>query len=267
MNSRLYCVIGYPVKHSLSPKLHNGRFKKLKIKARYFQEEVKPEKLGEFMRGFKEKYSGANVTIPHKEKVMKFLDEVAPEAKKIGAVNVIVNRDGKLVGHNTDVVGAIAALKSDVKIIKGQYAVILGAGGAARAVIYGLKNAGSHVLILNRTVENAEKLAAEFDCKFGALEDFDATNCDILINTTSVGMWPKIEETPLPNLKENLRAANKKPVVMDVIYRPKMTRMLKDAKACGCKVVIGEKMFLAQAAESFKLWVGKTPTSSGTPRR
>lgn len=261
MNSRRYCVIGYPVKHSFSPKLHNGWFKKNKIKARYVKEEVKPEDLGKFMCGFREKFAGANVTIPHKEKIMKFLDEVTPEAREIGAVNVIVNRGGKLVGHNTDVVGAMAALKSAVKIIKGKRAVVLGAGGAARAVVYGLKKAGAQVVILNRTIENAERLAAEFDCKFGALEDFDAANCDILINTTSVGMWDENSgdykiQTPLPCHPELVSGSSpQKPVVMDVIYRPKMTRLLKDAKACGCKVVTGEKMFLAQAAESFKLWL------------
>lgn len=254
---RRYCVIGFPVKHSLSPKLHNGWFKKLKIKARYVKEEVKPEDLGKFMRSFRDKYSGANVTIPHKEKIIKFLDKVMPEAREIGAVNVILNENGKLTGFNTDFIGAMAALKTAVRTIKGKRANVLGAGGAARAVIYGLKKDGADVVILNRTIENAKKLAAEFKCKFGALKDLDAANCDILINTTSVGMWPDVLKTPLPDLKENLRATNKKPVIMDIIYRPRITRMLKDAKSCGCKIITGDKMFLSQAQASRKIWLKK----------
>jgi len=254
MINKNYCVIGYPIKHSLSPRIHNREFKKRGIAARYRAVEVRPENLAAFMKSYKENFDGGNVTIPHKEKVMRFLDWISPEVRAIGAVNTIVNRSGKLEGYNTDVIGAMTALKSAVKIIKDKRAVVLGAGGAARAVIYGLRKAGTKVLILNRTVETAKKLAVEFGCEYGVLEDFDATNCDILINTTSVGMWPKSTETPLPNLKESLRAMKKKPVVMDVIYRPKVTRFLKDAKACGCKIIIGEKMFLSQAAASFRLF-------------
>lgn len=271
----LYCVIGYPIKHSLSPKLHNRAFRKLKIPARYEAVEVRPQNLAKFMRTFREKYAGGNVTIPYKVAVMKFLDGISPEARAIGAVNTIVNRGGKLVGYNTDMFGAVSALQQGMgrggkgrkkggKFLKGKQAVILGAGGAARAVVYGLKKAGAKVTILNRTLKHAKKLAKDFRCKSGQLKNSLSTKCDVLINTTSVGMWRekvknqkskiKMVNTPLPNLKEILRRSGKKPVVMDIIYRPRMTKFLRDAKRAGCKIITGDHMFLGQAAKAFELW-------------
>jgi shikimate dehydrogenase len=315
-----YCVIGYPIGHSLSPKIHNAAFKKLKIDAKYEAVEVKPQNLKKFMRDFKEKYAGANVTIPHKEQVIKYLDKISPEAKKIGAVNTIVNRGGKLVGHNTDVVGAMVALSGVMVSLsnhgtgfpfKNKNVVVLGAGGAARAVVYGLKRAGAKVTIVNRTISRAKKLAVEFGCKY---EPKVLSPFDVLINTTSVGMWQKrgnreqgtgnwTKETPLPELSRGwlrafflnngapqphsgllaplsgaavasmgrsprlggTRSASLKlfkknaqqpapPVVMDIIYRPRMTKLLRDAKKAGCQIITGDKMFLAQAEASFKLF-------------
>ncbi|MEK7523727.1 MAG: shikimate dehydrogenase, partial [Patescibacteria group bacterium] len=224
----------------------------------------------------------------------KFLDEISEEACEIGAVNVIVNRGGKLIGHNTDCFGAMEALRTGIKkqesrvmqqppgrkvVVRGgaqqtaagskemhrrwllnKRAVVLGAGGAARAVIYGLKRAGARVLILNRTLAHAKKLAKDFGCRFGNLQDFDPAKCDILINTTSVGMWPKTSQTPLPYLTE-LYPKNKlpRPLVMDIIYRPRITKLLCDAKRAGCQIIIGDKMFLGQAAKSFDLWTGRKP--------
>lgn len=252
-----YCVIGYPIKHSLSPKIFNRAFKKLKIPARYEACEVRLENLAKFMRGFREKYSGANVTIPHKEKIIKFLDKLSPEAKKIGAVNVIVNKGGKLIGHNTDCFGAMKALKSAVKNLRGKNATVLGAGGAARAIIYGLKKAGARIAILNRTLSRAKKLARDFKCKFGGIEDFNPLECDILINATSVGMWPNIKETPFVQLKNLLRYLKTKPIVMDIIYRPLLTKFLRDAKQVGCRIIIGDKMFLSQAKRTLNLFLQK----------
>lgn len=268
-----YCVIGYPVSHSLSPKLFNAAFKKKRIFAKYELAEVAPRDFGKFMRNFAVNFAGANVTIPYKEKVIKYLDEVSDEARKIGAVNVIVNGGGKLIGHNTDVYGAISALKTGAKILKGKNVVVLGAGGAARAVVYGLKKAGAHILILNRTLAHAKKLALDFKCEFDGLQNFAINKCDILINTTSVGMWEekvkgqrsKVKSlyknaTPLPDLKKQLAATQKLPIVMDIIYRPRMTKFLRDAKSAGCKIITGDKMFLAQAEKSFRLWTA-TPIS------
>lgn len=249
-----YCVIGYPIKHSLSPKIFNSAFKKLKIPAQYSAVEVAPRNLARFMQGFCGKYAGANVTIPHKEKILRFLDKLSPSAKAIGAVNVIVNRHGKLIGYNTDVLGAMMALKSSVKNLRNKNTVVLGAGGAARAIVYGLKKAGAKVTILNRTLSHAKKLAQDFKCRFGAIEKNNFEQCDILINATSVGMWPHKKETPLPQLKNLPRELKKKPIVMDIVYRPRMTKFLRDAKKAGCRIITGDKMFLAQAEKSFEIF-------------
>lgn len=259
-----YCVIGFPVRHSLSPRLHNRAFRLLKIPAKYEAAEVKPRDLRSFMKKFRQNFDGANVTIPHKETIIPFLDKLSPEARRIGAVNIIVNKNGKLIGYNTDVFGALSALR-DVKL-RSKITVVLGAGGAARAIVHGLKKSGAKVAILNRTEKKAEKLAEEFKCEFGHPEDFSAMECDVLINATSVGMWKEknkrakfggIEDSPLPDLHKILKTKSLKPVVMDIIYRPKLTRFLKDAKKAGCKIIPGEKMFFLQAAKSFELWTGK----------
>ena len=262
-----YCVIGFPISHSLSPALHNRAFRKLKVRARYTAVEVAPSDLGLFMRDFSSKYSGANVTIPHKEKILDFLDELSPEVRAIGACNTIVNRGGKLFGYNTDVLGFMDALKSEgVRNLKGKNAIVLGAGGAARAVVYALKKMGAHITILNRTLEHAQKLAKNFGQNFGGLEDFNKLKCDILVNTTSVGMWHKenkkyMSEAPVsichcerhcfgfgrPRPRNDM-------IIMDIIYRPRMTKLLRDAKKAGCKIITGDKMFMNQAKRSFELF-------------
>lgn len=277
-----FCVIGYPIQHSLSPRIHNRAFRKLGILARYEAISVRPRDLGSFIRKFRKNFTGANVTIPHKERVIKFLDVLSPEARAIGAVNTIVNRGGKLIGYNTDVFGAMEALgkvksqKSKVKsatqklkvsFLKGEKVIVLGAGGAARAVIYGLKKAGAKVIILNRTLSRAKKLAKEFKCSAviaspGSESGVNSAKqsileCDILINTTSVGM--KVSETPFPKLRAVLKIVRKKPVIMDIVYTPRMTKLLRDAKRAGCNIITGDKMFLAQAAKSFELWTGTRP--------
>ncbi len=248
--------MGYPIKHSLSPKLHNAAFRKLKVAAKYEAVEVKPHDLAKFMREYRERYAGGNVTIPHKQAVMKYLDSISPEAKKIGAVNAIVNRGGKLTGYNTDVFGAMFALQKIGRVfLRRKKVIVLGAGGAARAVVYGLKKAGARVTILNRTLVHAKKLAADFRCAYRGLKNFGKKPCDVLINTTSVGMWPHIKQTPLPSMVIlSLSKYDKKPLVMDIIYRPRITKFLRDAKHAGCKVITGDHMFFAQAKKSFELW-------------
>lgn len=230
----------------------------MRLPCRYEAVEVKPEDLAQFMHEFKKKYAGANVTIPHKQEVMKFLDVVSREAKKIGAVNTIVNKNGKLVGYNTDVTGAMAAIKEKKPRLKGKKAIVLGAGGTARALVYGLVEAGAHVTILNRTLAHAKNLAQDFACAYGTLGDFYIyAPCDLVVNTTSVGMGDK-EESPLPGFLHVIRGApvktRKKMVVMDIIYFPHITKLLRDAKKSGCRIITGDKMFNAQAAASFKLW-------------
>ena len=273
MPQKNYCVIGYPIQHSLSPRLYNREFKKRGIAARYHAVEVKPENLSAFMKTFRERFEGANVTIPHKENVMRFLDVVSREARAIGAVNTIVKKKGKggmtkLYGYNTDVTGCMEALKKNgVRVLKNKRVLVLGAGGAARAVVYCLTRAGAHVTVANRTLAHAKKLARAFGCdaiKMNA-ENINPADFYFIINATSGGMWappqrglrPQTKETPLPDLARQLapRAPHQKlPIVMDIVYRPRLTVLLKDAKKSGCRIITGDHMFLAQAAQSFKLF-------------
>lgn len=253
-----FCVIGTPISHSLSPRVHNAWFRAKGIAAEYSTQEVSAKDLAGFMKRFRNEFAGANITIPHKQRVIKFLDFVSAEAKNIGAVNTIINKNGKLYGYNTDVSGVLKSLIKSIKIIRGKKVVVLGAGGAARATVYGLIKSGAKVSILNRTVAHAKNLAREFSAySFGSLEDFDAANCNILINTTSVGMWPNTMDSPLPSLKKILKGlpARKKPIVMDIIYRPKLTKLLRDAKSAGCKIITGDLMFINQANESFNYFL------------
>ncbi|MBP9718044.1 shikimate dehydrogenase [Candidatus Gracilibacteria bacterium] len=257
VEKKLYCVIGQPIAHSASPRLHNGWFRKLAIKARYEAVEVAPEDLRVFMKTFREKYAGGNVTIPHKEKVMKYLDVISDEAKKIGAVNTIVNKKGKLFGHNTDMYGALSSLKNGgVRSLKNKRVLVVGAGGAARAIVYGLSTAQAHVVIANRTLSKAKKLAREFDVQAINLAEWQYEKVDIIINATSVGLKDK-NTTPLSNLKSVLKNTQKKPIVMDIVYNPKMTKLLKDARSAGCAIITGDHMFIGQAKKAFELWTGK----------
>lgn len=261
-----YCVIGFPLGHTLSPRLHNGAFRRHKIAARYKAAEVKPAQLAKFMKNFRANFAGANVTIPHKISILKYLDRVSPEARAIGAVNAIVNKNGLLTGYNTDASGALEAVKTKLKSLRGKKCIVVGAGGAARAVVYSLKKAGAHVAVLNRSLEHARIIARDFGCLFDSLAKFEelygATDgCDLIINTTSVGMWEKGKDaykkaSPLPNLLRAVKAVSKKPLVMDIIYRPRMTKLLRDAKKAGCTIITGDKMFLGQAKKSFELWTG-----------
>src|SRR3989338_9726500 len=175
---------------------------------------------------------GMGVTIPHKRAVMTFLDEIDEGAKSIGAVNTIINEGGRLLGSNTDYKAAIRALK-EATDIKGKKVILLGAGGAARGVLYGLQQEGAETLLLNRTKEHAEKLAKEFGADFGDLSQLSKiSESDIVINTTPIGMHPNTNESLVP--QELLR---KDLVVFDIVYNPKETKLLTEAKQKGCTIV------------------------------
>lgn len=248
-STKLCAIIGNPVGHSLSPLVHNAAFRHLGLD--YVFVAFRVERLHEAVRGITALgLKGVSVTIPHKVEVMAVLDEIEPVALQIGAVNTIVNRDGKLIGYNTDWNGAMRALQDKIEL-QGKTAVVLGAGGAARAIAFGLKEKGADPVILNRTVARAEALASGLQCRFGPIELIEKLSFDLVINATSVGMSPHAESTPVH------KTALKDSLVFDTVYNPLRTRLIREAEARGCPTVIGLEMFVNQAALQFELWTGQ----------
>lgn len=247
----IYGVIGHPIAYSLSPAIHNAAFKELKIDAIYKTFDISPQNLSDFMRKARSEIAGLSVTIPYKVEIMKYLDKIDEKAKKIGAVNTIINENGILKGLNTDVDGAMQALEEVTKI-SNKNILVLGAGGAARAIVYGLKEKNTQVTILNRTLEKAQQLAEEFNCNFDRLENLKKYTPEILINATSLGMLSNIDESLVP--KDFFRP---RMVVFDIVYKPLMTKLLQDAKKAGCQIITGEKMLLYQAVKQFEIWTNQ----------
>ena len=249
-NTSLYAILGDPISHSLSPVMHNSAFSYIDYNGAYFA--FKVEEIGNAITGIRALgIKGAGITIPHKITVMEFLDEVDNLAKKIGAVNTIVNRKGKITGYNFDCLGAVIALKEKT-YLKGKDVCILGAGGAARAVGYGIISEGGRLTILNRTIGKGEKLAEELESEFCPFSDFNRRKCDILINTTPVGMHPHVKDIPVS--KEDIK---KGMVVMDAVYNPIKSNLLLVAEAKGCVTIDGVSMFVYQGAAQFELWTGR----------
>lgn len=245
-----YCVIGHPINHSKSPALHEAGFVEMNLDAEFGAVEVTPENLSTWMTDDLTEYAGAAVTIPHKEKVMDLVDTLSEAAQKIGAVNTLYWEDEQVIGTNTDCIGAIRALGTECEELEGKKVLVLGAGGASRAIIFGLKQAGCHVSIWNRTSEKAAYLADEFEVD--AVENIRAISgdqFDIIINTTSVGLksWESV-------LSEDFYAPQN--IVMDIVYDPLETKLLADAEAAGCATITGDKMLVFQAIAQFQLWHG-----------
>jgi len=254
--TKICAIIGKPLGHSLSAKVHNPAFKEKKLDFIFLALEIdsgQVKKLTDAMRAMK-LFRGLAITMPHKLEAMKCVDKLDETAKKIGAINTIVNENGKLLGYNTDYYGAMVALK-EATPVKGKKAVLVGAGGAARAIAFGLKDEGAQeVVILNRTIEKAKALAKEADCRAGSLNEMEKAlkEADILVQSTSIGLSPNENKSIVPKefLKKDL-------VVFDVVHKPLKTRLLREAEAIGCKTVPGYKMFLHQGARQFELWTGK----------
>ncbi|MCP3944427.1 MAG: shikimate dehydrogenase [Desulfobacteraceae bacterium] len=248
----LYCILGSPVSHSQSPLVHNISFTQNRINAVYLAFE--PFDVAGAVSSIRTlKIKGASITIPFKETIMPYLDEVDHKAQEIGAVNTIVNHDGRLSGYNTDYKAAVDPLI--VHGIKDKTTCIIGAGGAARAVAYGISKQGGQLIITNRSSEKGVALAAKFKGVFIPMDQIDTIEADIVINTTSLGMYPHHLEDlsfPVKNLTSDM-------VVMDVVYTPLKTRLLSVAKEQGCIIIDGLSMFVAQAAAQFELWTGLKP--------
>ena len=250
--TKLYGIIGNPVSHSMSPAIHNAAFIEKGLNNVYVP--LKIANIDTFMRECRKiDFQGFSVTIPHKESVLPFLDDLDHTARKIGAINTIVNRKGKLTGYNTDCMAAVMGLEYSMKeaneTLNNKKVSIIGAGGAARAIAFGLKEKGCDITIFNRTIERAEKLSHDVKCKFESFEEIHQIDSDILINTTSIGMFPNVDQTPVSKdiLKEGM-------IVFDAVYNPIETRLLREANENGCHTVNGLSMFINQAAEQFRLW-------------
>ncbi|KHE90430.1 MAG: shikimate dehydrogenase [Candidatus Scalindua rubra] len=255
--TKLYGIIGNPVSHSMSPAIHNASFIEKGLNNVYVP--LKITDIGAFMKECRKiDFHGFSVTIPHKESVLPFLDDIDLTAKRIGAINTIVNQNGKLTGYNTDCMAAVMGLESSLKetnkILNNKKISIIGAGGAARAIAFGLKEKGCDITIFNRTIERAEKLSHDVKCRFGSFKEIHKLDSDILINTTSIGMFPDVDQTPVSKniLKEGM-------IVFDAIYNPIETRLLREAKGKGCHTINGLSMFINQAAEQFRLWTNIDP--------
>lgn len=246
----LYGVIGSPVSHSLSPLMHNAAFAGENHDGVYLAFDVTDVK--STIRAVRTLgIRGLSVTIPHKVTVMEFLDEIDPVAEKIGAVNTVVSRDGKLTGYNTDCMGAMRALLEKTAV-RGKNVVVAGAGGAARAIGFGVIAEGGNLTIMNRSVEKGERLARELGAGFSPFSGFDGSACDIFVNSTSLGMVPDVDRSPLDR-----EAIHRNMVVMDIVYNPLTTTLLKDAKEKGAVPVDGLSMFVYQGACQFELWTGR----------
>lgn len=263
--TRVCGVIGDPIEHTMSPVMHNAAFKELGLDYLYVPLRVKREELGKAVESVRAlNIRGLNVTLPHKVAIISFLDELDPLARKIGAVNTIVNDDGVLTGYNTDATGFLQALLEGEVKPEGKKVVILGAGGASRAISFILAERGAHLVILNRLLELdwAEELAQRVSKVFAkevkALElneknlEMVLEGADILINATSVGMSPDVDETPVPArlLKPGL-------IVFDIVYNPIKTRLLKEAETAGAQTIGGLDMLAWQGAIAFEKWTGR----------
>jgi shikimate dehydrogenase len=266
-------VIGNPVEHSLSPAIHNAAFRKLGLDFVYLAWRV--ERIGDALNGLRAlgNFRGASVTIPHKVAAVPFLDEVESTARHIGAINTIVSTGGKLTGYNTDATGALRALKEGGAGLKGQRVAMVGSGGAARAIAFALAAEGAidGMDLLGIDDKERKTLATDLRSKTTiAIHDTHLNeaslkkvlaNVEVLIHCTPTGMSPKVQDTCVP---ASLLHAGL--TVMDIVYNPRETRLLKEAKATGCRTIPGLEMFLHQAAAQFELWTNQ-PAPTDVMRR
>jgi len=258
-------VIGNPVEHSLSPAIHNAAFRSAGLNFVYLAWRV--EAIGSALSGLRSlgNFRGASITIPHKVAAMSFLDEIEPTARHIGAINTVVAEGGRLVGSNTDATGAYRALLEGGAPLQGERVVMLGSGGAARAIAFALaQDSGISGLDLlgieeqeRRTLANDLRSKTRLQVADAMLDESVLKRvmpqAKVLIHCTPIGMAPKVGKSCVPAGLLHSRL-----VVMDIVYNPRETQLLVDAKAAGCRTIAGLEMFLYQAAAQFELWTGRT---------
>lgn len=260
MTRRRAFIFGYPITHSISPPIHNAAFESSGLDVRYEAVEVPPTDLSRWVAELRRpEVVGANITVPHKEAVLALVDETDPDVQAIGAANTIANLGGRLRASNTDAPGFSRALRQAGLSVEGASAVILGAGGSARAVVQAVLSDGARrLLVANRHLERAERLieavrprfqVAELRaCALADLTKSDLAGCDLLVNTTVVGLQG--EQTPLP---AGLLPSTG--TVVDIIYNPPRTRLLREAEAAGLGVINGLPMLVHQAAVAWEIWM------------
>ncbi len=243
-----FAVIGHPIEHSKSPTLHQAGFVELEIDATFEKVDIAPESLEQWLKLKVKDYHGLAVTIPHKETLFPFVEKVTDAAQAIGAINTLYWENDVLCGTNTDCVGALKALQSEIPNLQGKKVLVLGAGGASRAIIFALKVAESEIYIWNRTESKAQTLADEFEVD--AVENLQALNpdnFDLVINTTSVGLKEWKSLLPASFWTPNHTA-------FDIVYDPLETKFLSDAADSGAQTITGDLMLVYQALEQFKIW-------------
>jgi shikimate dehydrogenase len=267
--TKLYGLLGKTLSHSISPSLHNNGFRDLDINAIYLMLEVKDKDLGEYIQSLKNlNFAGWNVTIPYKEEIIPYLNGFSSLARDAEAVNTVLNRRGRLTGYNTDVIGFQRQIEEAGFAVKGKRAVIIGAGGAAKAVAAALIHLHlAEVTIINRTLENAAELVDTFrektdkvEFEYKSLKENEykdiVKNADLIINTTPVGMYSQNGEK---NMAINPEYLNEKQFVVDLIYNPLKTDLLKEAEKRGAQIGNGLPTLIYQAEASFKLWTQEMP--------
>ncbi len=259
---KLYGVIGDPVGHSLSPVMHNDLYELYSVDATYLAFHITPENLQNAVKGFKvNNLAGLSVTVPHKTTIMPLLDEIDPLAQAIGAVNTIVNENGRLIGYNTDGIGYLEGIKKELSSLTDKKVLLIGAGGAARAIYFTMAQAGmKNIDITNRTISHAEYLVE--NCPFPSnsqvlsLKEAEEqlSNYDLIVQTTLIGMHPDVEASPIS--VENIKPTA---FVSDIIYSPLETKILREAKQKGARIQNGLPMFVYQGALQFEKWTGIFP--------
>ena len=249
--TRVYGIMGNPVAHSMSPAMHNRAFAECGLDGVYVPFPV--EDVAGALHGFRAlNVRGVSVTIPHKKAVMECVDELDAVAEKIGAVNTLVCEDGNIKGYNTDWIGANRALETKMSLA-GKDVIVLGAGGSARAIGFGLVEAGASPMIVCRNEEQGVELGCSLDCPWYPLTDLNDLQADCLVNATSVGMG-KLADLSLVDSGK----VGDFEVVMDIVYAPLETKLLREARLAGCTTIDGLQMLLLQGVAQFELWAGET---------
>jgi 3-dehydroquinate dehydratase/shikimate dehydrogenase len=258
--TEIFGVIADPVSHSLSPLIHNAAFGQLKMNRAYIPFRVPQEELSQFLADCKELgIKGLSITIPHKEEILHHVDKFDEPSQQIGAANTVVWVDGEKRAYNTDYRAAMSSIDASFggneeggSSLKGKSALVLGAGGVARAIVFGLQRRGAEVMIASRTAERADELANKFHVRSTAWSLRHAVKPDLLVNCTPVGMHPNLDESPFDQMY--LKAGM---VVFDTIYNPEQTLLIKQARENACEVITGVEMFVGQAAHQFRLFTGE----------